>query len=64
MFLYSSLCTNRIHGIMVSVLASSGADCGINTGWIKLETIKLVFICCFSTKHAALKSKSNDSELG
>jgi hypothetical protein len=50
--LYSSLCTNRIDGIMVSVLDSSGADCGIKTGGIKLKTIQLVFVAFpLSTQH-------------
>ena len=29
---------------MVSVLASSAIDCGSNPGWVKLKTIKLVFV--------------------
>jgi hypothetical protein len=38
-----SLYTNRIDGIIVSVLDSSGADFGIKPGGIKLKTITLVF---------------------
>jgi len=45
--------TNRIGGVMVSILASSAVDRG--SGQTKDYKIG---ICCFSTKHAALRSKS------
>jgi hypothetical protein len=37
---------------MVSVLASSTVDCGFEPDWVNIG------ICCFSAKHAALRSKS------
>ena len=40
---YYSL-TSRIGCVKVSVLASSAVDCGVKHCWIKLKTIKLVFV--------------------
>jgi hypothetical protein len=50
---------NRIGGVMVSVLASSSVDRGFKprSGQTKDHKIGM---CCFSTKHAALKIKSKD----
>ena len=50
---------NHIGGVMVSVLTSSAVDCGSEprSGLIKDYKIG---ICCFSTKHAALKRKGKD----
>jgi hypothetical protein len=46
------MCVNRIAGVMVSVLASSAVDRGLDYK---------IGICCFSAKHAsALRSKSKD----
>ena len=52
-------CKNDIDGVMFSVPASSTVDCGFKyqSGSTKnYET----GICCFSTNHAALKSKRKD----
>ena len=50
---------NRIDGVMISVLASSVVDRGFEPrlGQTKDYTIGT---CCFSSKHAALRSKSKD----
>ena len=50
---------NRIGGVMVSMLASSAVDRGFEllSGQIKNHEIG---ICCFSAKHAALRSKNKD----
>ena len=50
---------NRIGGIMVSVLASIAVDRRFEprSGQTKYYKID---ICCFSAKHAALRSKSKD----
>ena len=55
-----SLCIllkNRMGGVMVSMLALSAVDCGVN---LRLGQIKDYKIgnCCFSAKYAALRSKS------
>jgi hypothetical protein len=49
----------RIGGVMVSVLASRAVDRGFEplSGQTKDYNIG---ICCFSAKHAALRSKSKD----
>ena len=44
---------------MVSVLASSAVDRGFKSRWGQTKDYK-IGICCFSTKHAALRSKSKD----
>jgi hypothetical protein len=44
---------------MVSVLASSAVDCGFKPQSGQTKYIKLG-ICCFSTKHAALRRKGKD----
>ena len=51
--------TNRIGGVIVSVLASSAVDRGFEprSGHTKSMQID---ICCFSGKHAALRRKSKD----
>ena len=48
---------NRICGVMVSMLASSVVDRGLEplSGQIKAYKIN---ICCYSSKHAALRIKS------
>jgi hypothetical protein len=42
---------------MVSVLASSAVDCGFETQSGQTKDFK-IGMCCFSVKHAALRSKS------
>ena len=44
---------------MVSVLASSAVDRGFEHRSVKPKDYKMC-ICCFSAKHAALRSKSKD----
>ena len=51
--------TNRIGGVMVSVLASSAVDHGFEP-WSGQTKDYKIGICCFSVKHAALRKKSND----
>jgi hypothetical protein len=55
----SSVCGNRIGGVMVSVFASSAVDREFEprSGQTKDDKID---ICCFSAKHAALMSKIKD----
>jgi hypothetical protein len=47
----------RIGGILVSMLASSAVDCGFETRSSQTKANE-IDICCLSTKHAALRSKS------
>ena len=51
--------TNRIGGIMVSVLASSAVDRGFEPRSGQTKDYK-IGICCFSAKHTALRRKSKD----
>jgi hypothetical protein len=44
---------------MVSMLASSGVDRGFEPRSDQIKDYK-IGICCFSTKHAALRRKSKD----
>jgi hypothetical protein len=44
---------------MVSVLASSAVDCGFELWSGQTKDFK-IGICCFSVKHAALRSKRKD----
>jgi hypothetical protein len=46
---------NPISGVMVSVLASSVVDCEPQSCQTKDYKIGTFCICCFSTKHAALR---------
>ena len=46
-------------GVMVSMLALSVEGCGFDPWSGETIEIKIGF-CCFSAKHAALKSKSKD----
>ena len=50
---------NRIGGIMVSMLASSGVDCGFEPRSSQTKDYK-TGICYFYTKHAALRRKSKE----
>jgi hypothetical protein len=43
----------------VSVFASSAVDCGFES-WSGQTKDHKISICCFSTKHAALRKKSKD----
>ena len=46
-------------GVMVSVLASSAVDRGFEPRWGQMKDYK-ISICCFRTKHTALRSKRKD----
>jgi len=50
---------NRIDGVLVSVLPSSAVDRGFEHRSHQTNDYE-TGICCFSAKHAALRSKSND----
>jgi hypothetical protein len=50
---------NRIGEVMVNVLASSVVDRGIEPRLGQVKDYK-IDICCFSTKHTALRRKSKD----
>ena len=49
----------RISGVMVSMLTSSGVDCGFETRLGQTKDYE-IGICFFSTKHAALRKKSKN----
>jgi hypothetical protein len=49
----------RIGSGMVSVLPSSGIDCGLEPRSGQTKEYK-IGICCFSDKHAALRRKSKN----
>jgi hypothetical protein len=51
--------TNRIGGVVFSVLSTSVVDRGIEP-WSGQTKGYKIGICCFSTKHAALTRKSKD----
>ena len=51
------LYTNRIGGVVVSVLASSVVDRGFDP--LSGQTNNKIGICCFSAKHAALRRKTS-----
>ena len=51
--------SNRIDGVMVSVLASSAIDCGYEPWSCQTKDYK-IGMCCFSAKHAVLMRKSRD----
>ena len=50
---------NRIDGVMVSVLVPSAVDRGFEPRSGQTKDYK-IGICCFSSKHAALRRKSKD----
>ena len=50
---------NRIGGVMVSMLVSSAVDRGFEPRSCQTKDYEIC-ICCFSTKHAALRRKSRD----
>ena len=51
--------SNRIGGVMVSVLASSAVDRGFEPRSGQTKDYE-IGICCFFAKHTALKRKSKD----
>jgi hypothetical protein len=50
---------NHISGVMVSMLASSAVDHLFKSRSGQTKDYK-ISMCCFSTKHAALRTKSKD----
>ena len=60
MFTHHSNDRNRISGVMVSMLTSSAEDHGFQPRSGQTKDYKIGIICCFSAKHAALRSKSKD----
>ena len=50
---------DRVNGVMVSVLASSAVDHGFEPCLGQTKDYE-IGICCFSTKHSALRRKSKD----
>ena len=50
---------NSIGGVMVSVLASSAVDRGLEPRSGQTKDYK-IGVCCFSAKHAALRRKNKD----
>ena len=50
-----------INGVMVSVLASSAVDHGFEARSNHTKDYN-IGICCFSTKHAALRSKTKNKD--
>ena len=55
----ASISIDRINGVMVSMLVSTGVDRGFKPQSGQTTDYEIV-ICCFSAKHAALRSKSKD----
>ena len=53
--------SNRIGGVMVSVLALSAVDRGFEPRLGQIKDYE-IGMCCFFAKHAALRRKSNVSE--
>ena len=54
-----TICSNRIGGVMVSMLASSAVDRGFEPRSGQTKDYE-IGICCFSAKFAALWRKSKD----
>ena len=54
---YSLGLSNRIDGVMVSVLTSSEIDCGLEPDKTKDYEIG---VCCVSTKHTTLRRKGRN----
>ena len=50
---------NSIGGVMVSVLAYSAVDCGLEPCSGQTKDFE-IGICCFSAKHSALRRKSKE----
>jgi hypothetical protein len=53
---------HRIGGVMVSVLTSSVVDRGFKPWSGQINDYK-IGVCCFSDKHATLKTKDKDQRL-
>ena len=53
---------HRIGGVMVSVLTSSVVDRGVKPWSGQINDYK-IGVCCFSDKHATLKTKDKDQRL-
>ena len=53
------ICLTRTGGVMVSVFVSSVEDSGFEPRSGQTEDYK-IGMCCFSTKHTALRRKSKD----
>ena len=51
---------NSIGGVMVSVFALSALDCRFEPPSGQTKEYKIAIQCCFSAKHAALKSNIKD----
>jgi hypothetical protein len=49
-----------IGGVMISLLASCAVDRGVVIAQVSHNKCYKIGICCFSVKHAALRSKSKD----
>ena len=57
--IYNIKKTNRIVGVIVSVLALNVVDWWFKLRWGRSKYYK-IGICCFCTKHTALRRKSKD----
>ena len=57
--IHNFLQSNRIDGVMVSVLASNAVDCGFEPRSGQTKDYE-IGICCFSDKHASLRRNSKD----
>ena len=55
-----SILINFLVGVMVSELTSYVEGCGFDPWPGQTKDIKKFGICCFSTKYALFRSKSND----
>ena len=53
---------HRIGGVMVSVLTTSVVDRGVKPWSGQINDYK-IGVCCFSDKHATLKTKDKDQRL-
>ena len=53
---------HRIGGVMVSVLTSSVVDRGVKPWSGQINDYK-IGVCCFTDKHATLKTKDKDQRL-
>jgi hypothetical protein len=57
-----NLLENRISGVMVSILSSSGVGRGLEP-WSGQTKGYITGICCFSAKHPALRRKSKEDNV-
>ena len=56
---YRSFCSNHIGDVIVSVLALSAVDHEFEPRSVQTKDYK-IGICCFSSKHGALRRRNND----